>query len=248
MSKVNLDFWKREAAIGAPTSAGLSTLTHIVVIGAWVVVTHPAVNPVERNVEERVWYLPPPNMRPSQAASTETIRYVEIAPEGPGAGLGMTVEPRMGVELEGVPADRNPAGNVGEDSASSVEQIASQGTDSVFTIIEVDTVAARLPESAAPRYPADLLEQRVEGQAIVQFVVDTSGQADPASFAVVVSSHPGFTRSVRDALPGMKFSPARIGPTKVRQLVELPFTFNIADPVPADTTATRTAAKRPPAR
>ena len=130
---------------------------------------------------------------------------------------------------------------------SRPDQVLLDGADTVFTIIEVDTVATRLPESAAPRYPAELLEQRVEGQAIVQFVVDTTGRADATSFAVIVSSHPGFTQSVRDALPGMKFTPARIGTTKVRQLVELPFTFNIADPVPADTAATRTATKRPPA-
>lgn len=246
MHKVHLEFWKREAAASAPTSAGLSTLTHILLIGAWVVVTHPSMKKTTSDAQERVWYHPPPNTRPAQAASTETIRYVELAPEGLGAGLGLAVESATGVELEAVHPSGQQAGNQGHDTTSSLEQVASEGADSVFTIIEVDTVASRLPESAAPRYPLDLLEQRVEGQAIVQFVVDTSGRADPTSFAVVVSTHPGFTQSVRDALPGMRFSPARIGTAKVRQLVELPFTFNIAEPAAADSTANRTATKRPP--
>lgn len=246
MHKVHLDFWKREAAAGAPTSAGFSTFTHVVLIGAWVVVTNPSMNQTTSDAEERVWYLPPPNTRPAQSASVETIRYVDIAPEGLGAGLGTAVESPTSVELQEFPSDGQPAGNIGQDATSTPDQAALAGADSVFTIIEVDTVATRLPESAAPRYPTELLEQRVEGQAIVQFVVDTTGRADAASFAVIVSSHPGFTQSVREALPGMKFTPARIGTTKVRQLVELPFTFNIADPAPADTTATRTAAKRPP--
>ena len=245
MAKVQLQFWKREAAASPPPSAGLSALAHVIVIGVWAVATHPSVRQTRTDADDRVWYLPPPNTRPAQAASTETLRYVDIAPEGPGAGLGMAVE-STGIELERVQTDGNVAGRGGEDATTSVEQVASAGVDSVFTIIEVDTVAARLPESAAPRYPPELLQQRVEGQAIVQFVVDTSGRADPGSFAVVVSSHPGFTQSVREALPGMRFSPARIGPTKVRQLVELPFTFNIAEPVPADTATTRTATKRPP--
>ena len=246
MPKIRLEFWKRDAAASAPLSAGLSTLTHMVVISAWVVVTLPSVREALKDADERVWYIPPPNTRPMQSASAETVRYIEIAPDGLGAGLGTAVELDTGVELEGFEPDGRPAGNLGDDTTSSVQQAASEGTDSVFTIIEVDTVAARLPESAAPRYPPELLEQRVEGQAIVQFVVDTSGNADPASFNVVVSSHPGFTQSVREALPGMRFSPARIGATKVRQLVELPFTFNIAEPVPADTTAAQTATKRPP--
>lgn len=220
---------------------------HVVLIGAWVVASHhPSLNQTTTDVDERVWYLPPPNTRPAQSASAETIRYVEVGAEGPGAGLGITEESSAGVELQHFATDNQAAGNTGLDTATSPAQLALDGADTVFTIIEVDTVATRLPESAAPRYPAELLEQRVEGQAIVQFVVDTSGHADPASFAVIVSSHPGFTQSVRDALPGMRFSPARIGPTKVRQLVELPFTFNIADPLPADTTATQTVTKRPP--
>jgi TonB family protein len=245
MSKVDLEFWKREAAASAPTSAGLSTFAHVMLIGAWVVVTHPSMRQTPTDAQERVWYHPPPNTRPAQSSSSETIRYVEVAPEGLGAGLGMDVGTGTAIELEGLPTDGRPAGNVGQDSTSSVEQVAADGMDSVFTIIEVDTVAARLPESAAPRYPPELLEQRVEGQAIVQFVVDTSGRADPSSFNVIVSSHPGFTQSVREALPGMKFSAARIGPAKVRQLVELPFTFNIAEPARIDSAASRTV-RRPP--
>lgn len=247
MAKVELQFWKREAAATAPASAGVSAIAHALLVGAWVAVTLPSANPLPADADERAWYLPPPNTRPAQTASTETIRYVELAPQGEGAGLGVEMD-SPGVGLENVvPADGNQAGNTGRDSTMSLAQDEVDGsTDSVFTIIEVDTVAARLPESAAPRYPVDLLEQRVEGQAIVQFVVDTTGRADPASFVVVVSSHPGFTQSVRDALPGMRFNPARIGPAKVRQLVELPFTFNIADPVQSDTAAHRTAAKRPP--
>jgi periplasmic protein TonB len=246
MPKVHLEFWKREAAASAPRSAGLSTFMHVVLIGAWVAVSGPAMNQTISDGDERVWYLPPPNTRPAQSPSVETLRYVEIAPEGLGAGLGM-VESADGVELQQVPADGQAPGNAGQDLMSSPELSPLDGADSVFTIIEVDTVATRLPESAAPRYPAELLEQRVEGQAIVQFVVDTSGRADSGSFEVVVSSHPGFTQSVREALPGMRFAPARIGTTKVRQLVELPFTFKVAQPVPADTVATRTATKRPPA-
>jgi hypothetical protein len=42
------------------------------------------------------------------------------------------------------------------------------------------------------------------------------------------SSNPGFIDAVREALPYMRFKPAKIGPLKVRQLVEQNFTFKIA--------------------
>ncbi|MGH7619343.1 MAG: energy transducer TonB [Gemmatimonadaceae bacterium] len=82
--------------------------------------------------------------------------------------------------------------------------------------------------SAAPAYPLDLLEKHVEGMALVRYVVDTTGFADTHSFTVIRATDSGFVRAVRDALPYMRFSPAKIGAKKVRQMVEQPFTFKIA--------------------
>lgn len=243
MAKAEYQFWRRERA-SASIGAAVSTLAHVVLIGAWVVATLPALTPPPGEVSERVWYLPPPDPKPARAASIETIRYVELAPEGFGAGVGPMVE-REGVELDiGRRASRS-AGDLGRDSANAAAQEAEEGTDTVFTIIEVDTAAQRLPGSAAPRYPQELLVNRVQGQAIVRFVVDTTGLADPESFSVVVASHVEFAQSVREALPGMRFSTARIGAIKVRQLVELPFTFTIAAP-PADTARVRAVTTRRP--
>jgi TonB family protein len=193
----------------------------------------------------RVLYLPPPNPTPAPTGSAETIQYVEVAPDGMGAGM---VSEGLGVELELGRGEEASVGNAGRDSLTAAAREGWQGVDSVFTMIEVDTIAARLPESAAPQYPPDLLARRVEGQAVVQFVVDTTGLADPSSFVVVLSSHPDFAQSIRDALPRMRFSTARIGATKVRQLVELPFSFTIAIlvPLPAESTILRSTKVRRP--
>ena len=53
--------------------------------------------------------------------------------------------------------------------------------------------------------------------------------ADVTSFTVLKATHPEFVAAVRDALPYMRFSPAKIGPLKVRQLVEQSFSFKITD-------------------
>lgn len=239
MAKAEFRFWRQERA-SASFSAAVSTFAHVVLIGAWVVGTLPALNPPPE-VTDRVWYLPPPDPKPAGVSSPESIRYVELAPEGFGAGMGPLVE-GQGVELDMGRVSRS-AGDLGRDSASAAAQEEMEGTDSVFTIIQVDTAAQRLPESAAPRYPPELLLKRVQGQAIVRFVVDTTGLADPESFSVVVASHMEFAQSVREALPGMRFSAARIGTMRVRQLVELPFTFTIA--APPDTLARAVTIRRP---
>src|SRR5262249_15417912 len=102
-------------------------------------------------------------------------------------------------------------------------------TDSVFTVLDVDTAVVRSANSAAPAYPLKLLEARITGSVSAQYVVDTTGFADTSSFHVMKATNPGFVQAVREALPYMRFKPAKIGPLKVRQLVEQTFTFRITN-------------------
>jgi TonB family protein len=98
-------------------------------------------------------------------------------------------------------------------------------------------MVTRFTESAAPAYPAKLLELKIEGGAYVQFIVDTTGLADTTTFHVISSTHPEFAQSVREALPGMRFHPAILRSRKVRQLVEQPFMFKIVTPPKPTTSA-----------
>jgi TonB family protein len=84
---------------------------------------------------------------------------------------------------------------------------------------------ARNVSGQQPKYPDELRAAKVEGQVLAQFVVDTTGHVEPATFRVLLSSHALFTQAVRDALPGMQFLPAEVGGRKVRQLVQQPFVF-----------------------
>jgi TonB family protein len=84
------------------------------------------------------------------------------------------------------------------------------------------------PGSPSPRYPEALKAANVEGEALVQFVVDTTGRAEMATFKVLKSSHYDFTEAVRSALPEMRFTSAENGGRKVRQLVQHPFTFALS--------------------
>jgi TonB family protein len=93
---------------------------------------------------------------------------------------------------------------------------------------------------AAPAYPPALPAKHVEGAVATTYAVDTTGVADTAAVVIVSATDTGFARSVRDALPCMRFRPAVRSNRKVRQLVSQTFVFKILHPVP-DSTAIKKA-------
>jgi TonB family protein len=112
----------------------------------------------------------------------------------------------------------------------AIEEIKAPEPPQAFSEIEVDSAAVRDPTSIGPTYPQKLLDAKVEGGTRVQFVVDSTGHVDIASLVILISTHPEFTQAVRDALPRMKYQPARLGKRPVAQLVEQHFGFRIAPP------------------
>jgi TonB family protein len=93
-----------------------------------------------------------------------------------------------------------------------------------FQVEDPVTLAAG---SRVPRYPDILRQAGVEGEVLAQFVVDTTGLANVASFKTLRSTHDLFAQAVRAALPEMRFTPALVGGRKVKQLVQMPFTFAV---------------------
>ena len=100
-------------------------------------------------------------------------------------------------------------------------------TDQPYFEFQVEKQVIQAPGSPTPRYPEMLKAGGVEGEVLAQFVVDTTGRAEPSTFKVLKTSHELFTVAVRNALPSMRFLPAEVGGRKVKQLVQQPFTFAI---------------------
>lgn len=222
-----LRVWKESYSKRAPVvgPAAASTAVHVVVVALWVVATLPAASMAADSIANRIFYIPPPDRVPLVAGSMETVHYVSIS-DGPGFGPGPSaLDSRLPARPEQVTAQAGPHA----DSAVAIPPGNNPTqTDSVFTVLEVDSAVVRSQNSAAPVYPLDLLKEHVEGAVRVRYIVDTTGFADPASIEVLEASNPEFAASVRDVLPYMRFSPAKIGTHKVRQLVEQPFAFHIA--------------------
>jgi protein TonB len=232
--------WAESYAKTTPisSSAVFSVVTHALLIGAAVVGTRRAPDLTPDWIENRTYYLPPPDRAPGQEAVRETIKYVELAPEGIGAGFG-----KMTAIAEEKPTQQESSptiGDLGRDLTTADAAPPLPGQDSVFSELEVDSSVARYPGSAAPAYPIEMLKQGIQGSVTTQYVVDTTGFADTSSLRIVRSTHPDFTSAVRVALPYMRFFPARVGSRKVRQLVEQEFTFKI------EQAATQAAATKKP--
>ena len=100
-------------------------------------------------------------------------------------------------------------------------------TDQPYFEFQVEKIAIAAPGNPQPRYPDILKSAEVEGEVIVQFVIDTTGRADMKTFKVLKEDHPLFTSSIRQVLPSLKFYPAEIGGRKVKMLAQQPFTFAI---------------------
>ncbi len=104
---------------------------------------------------------------------------------------------------------------------------APVNNDQTYFEFQVEKQVSPFPGNAGPRYPDMLRSANVEGEVLAQFVVDTTGRADMSTFKVLKSTHDLFTNAVKATLPNMKFYPAEVGGHKVKQLVQMPFQFNL---------------------
>lgn len=181
----------------------------------------------------RIYYMPPPVRITSSDDQVAKLQYSEVAPVGLGAGFERsklpTGEPGKHQLTFDVPGD------MGTELSASAASRQHRGTDSVFTMIDVDSAATTDPSSAAPEYPDALRKLGVEGSVQAEYVVDSTGMADPTSLHIVKATRLEFAIAVRNALPNMHFHPASIGPRRVRQLVIQEFAFKIQRQ-PSDTT------------
>jgi len=225
-----LDSYSRKAPV--VSSASLSVVAHVAIISAWVLGTLPSASMPFDSVRREPIYLPPPDRTPSQGGSREAVHYVKLVAEGPGIGEG----PRVMGDARPPATPDEIVGDRSKDTVTSAPVPASTGQDSVFSVLEVDIAAVRSANSAAPAYPLKMLQAHISGSVAAQYIVDTTGFADTASFHVLNTPRPEFIQAVKDVLPYMRFEPAKIGNTRVRQLVEQQFTFKFSE---AETTAAK---------
>lgn len=223
---------------------GVSLLIHAAFFAS-VAITVPVY--VTETVTEGIQFLAPLPVR-REEVSGQGVTYIEF-PGGGVAGEAIGTLDVLGEALASGSRGKAAAdtvGGAGAEAAGSFAELPKINLDSVYFPEEVDNPAAYDPRSQAPAYPDSLQRLGIEGYVTAQFIVDTNGRAADSSLRIMASTHPEFTLSVRNALPGMLFRPAELQGERIRQLVQQTFSFRIAAKSADSTNRARVPTPIPP--
>lgn len=115
-------------------------------------------------------------------------------------------------------------------SGTGVEGGRAQGRapnpNEVYTEALVEEKPSLLsgPPSA---YPEMLRRAGIQGQVILEAIVDTTGRVEPKSIKILKSPHPGFDEPTRQWILKALFRPARVHGQAVRVFINLPFDYSV---------------------
>ncbi len=110
--------------------------------------------------------------------------------------------------------------------ALGMHLITQPRADTVYSESDVEEKPVR---DSGPMldYPTLLREARIEGEVVVEAIIDTLGRAEPTSLRVVQTANPGFNESAKDNVLETRFRPGRVHAKAVRVLVRLPIRFRL---------------------
>jgi protein TonB len=172
---------------------------------------------------------PPPPPPPPETPPAEAIVTANPPPLG-----FQTVMPPTEIPKEIPPVNLNERFNAADFSGKGVEGGIATGavggtgpvTGETFLEAQVDDPVAPINQPK-PRYPPVLQQAGVSGRVDIQYVVDTLGHAEPASWKVLKSTNKLFEEPARESIMKSVYKPARIKGAAVRQLVQQSIVFNV---------------------
>lgn len=224
----------------SPAGTAVSVIVHAAIISAAVYATAHATIAAEKPKEEKVTLVemkkndpPPPKEPPPPPPKnvvvappvakgfqvlTPPIKIPDIIPK---VDLSKRVTDASDFSGKGVAGGR-------ANGDANIKSAPTVNSDQPYFEFQVEKQAATVPGSFNPTYPEVLKSSGGgDGKVTAQFVVDTTGRADMGTWKVLESTNDLFAQSAKDATRKAKFYPAEIGGKKVKQLVQLPFTFNL---------------------
>lgn len=87
-----------------------------------------------------------------------------------------------------------------------------------------DITPPRVVERARPKYPRDAFHQKIEGEVVVEFMIDTKGRVKNAR---VIKSVPGLDKAAFDCLKKWRFRPAVKNRKPIAAIAHAPVVFKI---------------------
>jgi len=176
---------------------------------------------------------PPPRAAPAAPTVIAPIKVPTSLPP-----VNLKAVPTVDVDIRIAPPEipkRTAAGPPGVARGSSdgdVETgrgrggLGSGASGRAYSEAQVDR-AVQVTRAPVPRYPDALKSVSIQGEVMVQYIVDARGRVEPGSIKVLSTTHPLFGEAVRRALLDARYRPAEVGGQPVRQLVQQPFIFKL---------------------
>lgn len=217
--------------------SAISTLGHAVVIAVVVALTATngtvkVVLPTERPIYIAPQAPPPKIATPAPVASNAPV--TSVASPSAAVRVAIPIDIPLGIPAPDLSlriSDDVLIGGTGSPSVSTDGSLAGSGSspsgDATWLADQVERPVLLLPGSPTPVFPSLLSSAGVTGGVMAEFVVDTLGRIELTSVRFLTVDHEQFGEAVRIVLPRLKFIPAEVQGRKVRQLVRLPFRFDL---------------------
>ena len=194
---------------------------------------------------------PPTSSRPATTVRADSVRPTPrptsappavAAKETPAAALpsmpsklpnvaGLVIPTSVTQNVDSFMRDANTT-RAGRESTTDPMFAAGQLKSSAYAAeASAATNPTLLGSMPQPGYPDGLRKQKVEGEVVVQFLVDEAGRVDASTMKVVRSPHEQFSLAVQRVLPQFRFAPARTAAPQSKprsEWVQFAFQFNAA--------------------
>ena len=162
---------------------------------------------------------PPPvitSLDPPPKGFQVLMAPIEIPKEIPPVDLNQRFDPRdySGVGVEGGVFS-------GVDGGTGPVDLAQVFQESV-----VDERPERL-SCPAPQYPRMMQQANIEGQVLLQFVVEPDGHVTRQTIETMSTTHRAFEGPARDMIQRCLFRPGKVRASSVRVLVQMPVVFRL---------------------
>ncbi|HUF35317.1 MAG TPA: energy transducer TonB [Gemmatimonadales bacterium] len=218
------------------TQTIVSLVVHAALIFAAVRVTAGAAETIREIVADTTMVFlkppPPPPPPPPDQPPPDVIVSQNPPPKGFQTVVAPTDIPKdiPPVDLTEKPFDPRDFTGRGVEGGIAAGIVGGTGpveiTGEVFLEAQLDD-PVRPISIPTPRYPPVLQSAGIAGRVELQYVVDTTGHAEPGSFKVLKTTHAAFVEPAKEAISKGVFKPARYRGQPVRQLVQQAIAFRV---------------------
>ena len=208
----------------------LSLVLHGLLIFAAVKATQGVAETVKnRPVDTTMVFLKPPPPAPPPPPPPEMV-ITNPPPKGFQTVVAPTDIPKdiPPIDLNEKPFDPKDFTGKGVEGGIATGIVGGTGpvTGEVFLEAQLDDPVQPI-SIPTPRYPPVLQSAGIAGAVDLQYVVDTTGHAEPNSFKVLKTTHPAFVEPAQEAIRKGVFKPAKFKGQPVRQLVQQRISFKV---------------------